>query len=92
MNSKAWPLWGLLLLALLGPPILAIVLVSGLPRTPSANGSILGMDLFPFAALVLLVLLGYRAAPGAKRVVVTLVTLASGLLSWLLLFIGMMAP
>jgi hypothetical protein len=49
------------------------------------------MNLFPFAALGLLALLAHRAGPG-RRVIVALATLASSVLSWLVIAMGMMAP
>ena len=37
--DNAWPAATVLPLALLGPPLLSLVLIIGLPSTPSANTS-----------------------------------------------------
>jgi hypothetical protein len=84
---------GLLLLgAVLGPPILGVMLIVGLPRTPSANGSILGMNLFPWAALVLAGVGAYQAKSSVRKVMVVIVALVSSLATWLFFAIAMMAP
>ncbi len=91
-TGKAWPLSLLLLLAVLGPPILGIGLVGGLPRTPSANGSITALKMFPFAAIAFIALAATRAEPGAKRVTFVIAASASTGLWGLVLVIGMLAP
>ncbi len=73
-------------------PILGFGLVGGLPRTASANGSITGLKLFPFAAVALIALAARRAEPGAKRVTFVITASASAGLWGLVLVIGMLAP
>jgi len=82
----------LLLLALLGPPILGFGLVGGLPRTPSANGNITGLKLYPFAAGALILIGAWRAEPGAKRATFLLIASVSSCLWGLVVVLGMMAP
>ena len=89
---RVWSIGLLLPLAVLGPPILAFGLVGGLPRTPSANGSVIGLKLYPLAALALMILGAARAEPGATRMTFLVIAGGSSCLWGLIVVLGMLAP
>jgi len=91
-NPKPWSLWLLMPLALLGIPVIGILLVGGLPHPPSTNGSVVGLMLFPFLAAGIIAFAALRAQPGGKRLMFVLLAGCNTLLWCLLLFVGMLAP
>jgi hypothetical protein len=91
-SENAWPAGVVLPLALLGPPLLGLVLIIGLPRTPSANASIPGFYLSVLAWLALVVLVYRKSPPGGWRFLLVCLTLGSAGVSFLFLTFFMMAP
>jgi hypothetical protein len=91
-SDTAWPAGAVLPLALLGPPLLGLVLIIGLPRTPSANASTPGYWLSLLASLALVVLVYRKSPPGGWRFLLVCLTLGSACVSFLFLTFFMMAP
>jgi len=90
--ARAWSLWVLIPLALLGPPILGIGLVGFLPHPPSSNGSVPGLVLYPFFAGAFIVMGATRAQPGNRQLAFIAIAGLNAALWLLILFVGMLAP
>lgn len=58
---KPWPIWVLLPLAVLGPPILGIGMVWLTPRPYSATGNMTGFWLFPWVSVALIAFAATKA-------------------------------
>ena len=91
-TPRPWPLWLLLPLSVLGLPMLGIALVAGLPHPVSSTGSVGGLILFPVVAGALILYGCTRARPGRAQKIFLAVSLVVTLLSWPIMFIGMVAP
>lgn len=89
---KPWPLWLLILLAVVGIPLLGLVLIEGLPHPPSSTGSAGGLIVFPFAAGALILLGATHARPGRSTTLFVIVATTVTLIWLPIMFIGMLAP
>ena len=91
-SSKPWPLWVLLLLAIVGLPFLGLVLVQELPHPLSSTGSTAGLLLYPFVAGLLILLGSTRARSGRPTKIFVSVAITITLLWLPILFLSMLAP
>ncbi len=66
-TRKPWPIWALLPLAVLGPPVLGIAMVWATPYAYDEKGKH-RVQLFPCVAVALIACAATKAPPGAWRV------------------------
>jgi len=91
-SAKPWPLWLLLLLAIVGLPFVGLVLVHELPHPISSTGSTGGLLLYPFVAASLILLGATRARSGRPTKIFAAVAITISLLWLPILFLSMLAP